>query len=122
VSEADILARVRIRLSQLGARIWRNNCGVLPDRRGIPIRFGVANPGGSDLIGYHTVLVTPGMVGARVAVFVACEAKAPSGVPTREQHHFLETVAADGGIAILAHSDQEAQEQLKARLAALERR
>lgn len=111
MSEAAILARVRIALSKAGAIISRNNCGAYHDAKGRFIRYGVFSPGGADLIGWRSVLVTPEMVGQRVAVFVACEVKADT-IPTREQRHFLETVALAGGIAILAHSEEEATDAL----------
>ena len=118
MSESRILADVRIALSKLGVRIWRNNCGqYFNDNRHV-IRYGVANPGGSDLIGFRSVLVTPDMVGSRMAVFVAVECKAPNGRATPEQRNFLEQVAQAGGIAILAHSAEEAVEGLSPSLAA----
>mgnify|MGYP000299454076 CR=1 FL=1 len=112
MSEARILAACRIALSKAGAVVWRNNQGVLPDRNGRPVHFGVCNPGGSDLLGYRSILVTPDMVGTRVAVLLACEVKTQVGKPTSAQRHFLETVRAAGGIAILAHSAEEAVEGL----------
>lgn len=108
MTEAAILARVRIALSRAGVCIWRNNLGQYLTAKGHCIRYGVGpNPGASDLLGYRSVLITPDMVGQRVAIFVACEVKDRT-IPTREQRHFLETVSAAGGIAILAHSPEEA--------------
>jgi hypothetical protein len=105
MSEAATLARVRIALSKAGLLVWRNNSG---DRNGRPVRFGVASPGGSDLIGLRSVLVTPEMVGTRVAVFVAVEVKDSGGRATTAQLHFLETVRNAGGIAMLVRSEGEA--------------
>lgn len=112
MSEAAILARVRIALSKAGALIWRNQCGALPNRDGRMVQFGVANPGGSDLLGYRSVLIAPHMVGQRVAVFLACEVKAPGGKVSAAQRNFLTAVRDAGGIAILAHSPEEAVEGL----------
>lgn len=114
MSEAAILSAVRIALSKAGLRVFRNNCGqTFPDGDGRIVRYGVANPGGSDLIGWQSVLVTPDMVGARIAVFVACEVKDTKGRPTRNQQNFLDQVHAAGGIAMLARSAEDAVTKLR---------
>lgn len=98
----------RLMLAVAGrATVWRNNSGVAtyPDRS--VVRYGVANPGGSDLIGLRSVTVTPEMVGKRVAVFVAIEVKTPTGKVSKDQLHFLDFVRRAGGIAILARSEDD---------------
>lgn len=112
MSETAIVAAVRIALSKVGVRIFRNNTGTLPDRNGRIVRFGLCK-GSSDLIGWRSVLVTPEMVGQRVAVFVACEVKDKT-IPTLEQRNFLAAVQDAGGIAILARSAEEAVSGLEA--------
>lgn len=108
MSEAAILAAVRIALSKAGLLVWRNNCGQHITAMGHAIRYGIANPGGSDLIGLRSVLVTPDMVGTRVAVFVAVEVKDTAGRATPEQTNFLRTILEAGGIAMLVRSPEEA--------------
>lgn len=98
-TESQLLAQVRLACSRGSVRLWRNQCGALEDKRGRWVQFGVASPGGSDLIGYKTVTVTPDMVGQRVAIFAAIETKAPRGRLTDEQARFIEAVRAAGGIA-----------------------
>lgn len=76
-------ADIRDHFCALGWRLWRCNTGVLLDRNGTPVRFGLANdskemnaalkPG--DLIGWRPRLITPDMVGDVVAQFVSVEAK-----------------------------------------------
>lgn len=69
-----------------GDRLYRNNRGALLDKRGKPVRFGLANDTvaegealkSGDLIGWETRLVTPDMVGTHVAVFKSIEVK-PTG-------------------------------------------
>lgn len=107
MSEAAILAAVRIALSKAGVAIFRNQVGALRDAKDRLVRFGLCK-GSSDLIGWRSVLVTPEMVGRRVAVFVACEVKAPDGHATTEQMNFLERVHTAGGIDMLVRSPQEA--------------
>lgn len=114
MSESAILARVRVALSAAGAVMFRNNSGRLKTQDGRAVTFGVgpANGGGSDLIGYLSVMVTPEMVGTRVAIFVAAEIKAPRGRATEAQQHFLDTVERAGGIAMLVRGEADALQGL----------
>lgn len=77
-------------------------------------RYGVANPGGSDLIGFRSVVITPEMVGRRIAVFAALEIKTPTGRATEQQKKFLSMVSAMGGISGVARSEDDAAELLNA--------
>lgn len=111
MSETAALQEIRLALGLLpGLKLWRNNCGALRDPTGRVVRYGLANPGGSDLIGYRSVVITPGMVGQRVAIFTAMEVKARGGTHrvTAEQRHFLDVVEAAGGIAGVARSPAQA--------------
>jgi len=73
------------------------------------VQFGVGNPGGSDLIGYRRVTVTPEMVGQDVAVFAAVEVKTPRGRIKPEQQQFVDHIRGAGGIAGIARSVDEAK-------------
>jgi hypothetical protein len=88
-------------------RLYRNNCGVLQDRRGVPVRYGL-QPGSSDLIGWTIRTVTPDMVGQQVAVFTSIEVKTPTGRVKPEQQQWLDAVQAAGGIAGVARSVEDA--------------
>ncbi len=93
--EAELIRRILLQASESGARLWRNNCGMLQDKEGRWIKYGVCNPGGSDLIGF-----TPRVIaGVPVAVFTAIEAKTGRLKPTHEQESFLAAVERAGGIA-----------------------
>ncbi len=100
MKETDILKLIQIEASKRGYRLFRNNCGNLQDKNGMWVKYGVANPGGSDLIGWKPVFITPDMVGKVVAVFTAIEVKSPKGRMDKEgnQQHFLDAVNAAGGI------------------------
>lgn len=111
-SESDVQARVRLAASQAGDVLWRNNSGVLPDARGVPVRFGLCNDSeklnkhakSSDLIGVKRVVVTPEMVGQTVGIFWAVECKRAGWKykgTDREvaQLRFIEAVVAMGGCA-----------------------
>lgn len=98
--------------AQLGGRtdtrLFRNNRGVALHKDGSYVHYGLGNPGGSDLIGWHTIQVTPAMVGARLAVFIAVECKRPGKEPDKDQKNFINQVRAAGGYAGAAHSVSEA--------------
>ena len=67
-----------------GCRLYRNNSGVAYDEKSNrPIFFGLGNDGVKndesirthDWIGWHQVTITPDMVGKKLAVFTAIDAK-----------------------------------------------
>ncbi len=95
-SESHILNACLIALSATGVMCWRNNTGVLPDRSGRPIHFGLC-VGSSDIIAI-----------APDGVFVAVECKTAIGQPTDAQVRFLEAVRAHGGRSGIARSGNEA--------------
>ena len=118
MTEAAIQKRVMIEATRLGLRVFRNNVGVLMDRRGIPVNFGLC-VGSSDLIGWGK---KDGM-----AFFVAIEVKRPEGVEyltkvkngktfiiekkipqgetTAEQENFLNEVSKAGGFACVIRDE-----------------
>lgn len=87
-------------------RLFRNNNGVLQDRRGSYVTYGLG-PGTSDLIGWRVAvrncpaccyLLDP------IAQFVALEVKSPGEEPDEQQDRFLTAVELAGGIAAWADS------------------
>ncbi len=107
-SEHEIQQRIRLACGRGPVRLWRNNTGALVDQQGRFVRFGLCK-GSSDLIGLRSVVVTPEMVGQRIAQFVALEIKAPQGVISPEQQAFLRLVQQLGGVAAACRSIQQAQ-------------
>ena len=63
------------------------------------VPYGVGGRGGSDYVGYRSIIVTPDMIGRRVAVFCAIEAKRPGEQPEPHQQAFINGVLAAGGLA-----------------------
>jgi hypothetical protein len=61
--------------------------------------FHGAMKGWPDLCGWETVEVTKDMVGKKLAVFVALEAKTEKVPVTKEQANFLRQVESAGGVA-----------------------
>ena len=107
-SEHEIQQRIRLACGRGPVRLWRNNTGALVDQQGRFVRFGLCK-GSSDLIGLRKVVVTPEMVGQRIAQFVALEIKAPQGVVSPEQQAFLRLVQELGGVASVCRSIEQAQ-------------
>lgn len=104
-AETDLQQRIRLALgTRHDLRLYRNQCGALPDpRTGRLVTFGLAR-GSADLIGWRTVTVTPDMVGQRIAVFTSIEVKTPTGRLTPAQQAWLGVVRGAGGIAGVARS------------------
>jgi hypothetical protein len=111
-SEAWAQQQVRMELARQGAMSWRNNVGALPDSRGVPVRFGLANDSeqlnkrikSSDLILCIPRVVTPGMVGKTIGQFGSVECKAPGWKYTgtereRAQKAWLTLIGGMGGFA-----------------------
>lgn len=93
-SETAIQNQTRRDFAFIGP-LWRNNVGVLPDRRGVPVRFGLANESkkeneqfkSSDLIGITPVTITPEMIGQVLGVFTALETKKSDWVFNSTDNH-----------------------------------
>ena len=96
VTEAELMRDIQLALSQDGHRVFRNNIGVCKDERGNYIRYGVCNPGGSDLIGW-----------TKDGRFLAVEVKSAKGRLTATQESFLKNVNEAGGVGICARSVQD---------------
>lgn len=106
--ETDVQNTIRIALSKVGARLFRNQVGSYELKDGRWISSGLC-VGSSDLIGWTPVEVTPAMVGKKLAVFTAIEVKRLKGKKaTDEQDNFIRAVVAAGGIAGVARSEAEA--------------
>jgi hypothetical protein len=105
--ETDILRSILLCVGGV-AKLFRNNVGSLPTPSGSRVTYGVGGPGGSDLIGWRSKIVTSDMVGKPVAIFCAIEVKDQKGKPSHEQSHFLSAVRIAGGISGIARSPKEA--------------
>lgn len=84
---SEAAAQQRIRLAAPGRDVlaFRNNVGALLDKRGVPIRYGLANDTAAlnariksaDLVGIKRVLITPAHVGLVLGQFWSREVKRP---------------------------------------------
>lgn len=119
--EADIMRKIQIAASTLGARVFRNNVALawagkvqrwptatlvninpqdVVIRNARPIHAGLVE-GASDLIGWNNK-----------GKFLAIEVKDEDGRLTTEQNNFIEAVKWSGGIAFVARSPEEAKAEL----------
>lgn len=124
MAESAFLQRVRLAFGRGATRLFRCNAGqawqgrtLHRDARSITLEsprvFHGMPEGTSDLIGWHSVTITPDMVGARVAVFVAVETKSATGRATDRQRHFVEVVRAAGGVGVIARTEAEIASALR---------
>ena len=126
--ENSIQARIRLAVGKLrDVRLFRNNRGfayqgsvVLQTQDQIILKnyrkmeFGLVN-GASDLLGWSSVIVTPDMVGRRVAIFTAVEVKQPGKDMQPEQKQFVRAVREAGGRAGMAVNDWQALDIVEGR-------
>lgn len=111
-SETAVQSETRLKASNEGNVLWRNNVGVAKRDDGVPIRYGLCNESkqqnekvkSSDLIGIKQVLITQEMVGQTIGQFYAREVKKEGWVfkgTKREiaQLNFITIVLSLGGDA-----------------------
>jgi hypothetical protein len=120
MSESGIQAKVLLRASQEGMRLWRNNVGALQDATGRYVRYGLANDTpklnkvfkSSDLIGLRTVTITQDMVGKAIGQFVALEVKKEGWTYKGTDHEkaqkaFIDFINGMGGYAAFCNGEGE---------------
>lgn len=86
-----------------------NGTAVVANAR--PIHAGLFK-GSADLIGWQSIIVTPDMVGRRLAVFTSIECKGEHGRPTPEQIVWQDNLLRAGGIAVVTNTVEGAVEAL----------
>jgi hypothetical protein len=85
------------------------NAGDVVIRNARPLKAGLVK-GGSDLIGWTEQVVTPQMVGQKVAIFTAIEVKKSNKhKASDEQIRFLNAIKRGGGFAGVAWDCETAQ-------------
>jgi hypothetical protein len=97
-SKQGILFRNNTGTAYQGKRAVINSRPIITEPR--QIIFGLC-VGSSDLIGWTESIVTPEMVGQKIAIFTAVEVKNEKGKASKEQLKFLKAVRNAGGIARL---------------------
>ena len=118
MAEMDFMQRVRLTFGRGATRLFRCNAGMgwvgrtlHRDARSItlgdPRPFHGMPEGTPDLIGWHTITITPDMVGRRVALFVVIETKAGRRKASDGQARFVDVVQAAGGVGVVARTEAE---------------
>jgi len=124
--EITAASRVCLAAGQLGYWMMRNNSGVLNDKHGTPVRFGLGNESAklnkeiksSDYIGIAPMVITREMVGSTVGVFLATEIKKegwrliPSDDRGHAQQRFITEVRQRGGMATFASNETHLLEEV----------
>lgn len=126
MSEMEVKARIRLDLGRVaGLRLFNNPVGVAWHGKTVAqtanlvtlqgarvVSYGLM-PGSPDLIGWQSIVVTPEMVGQRVAVFVAPEIKrARGGDEAAHQERFQQAIRNAGGKSGFVRSSAETAELL----------
>lgn len=115
-SEAAASNLIRLAASQRGdLLLFRNNVGALLDKRGVPLRYGLANDSkqlnaickSADLIGVKRVAVASLPRAGHVGVFASVEVKHPGWKYTGTKHEIAQKawamrIQAMGGVAVFA--------------------
>lgn len=113
MTESAVQRAVQLAAPEARTRLLRNNIGAFKDEAGQWVHYGVGGKGGSDTIGWRSIEITPDMVGATVAVFVAAEIKSEEWRPPKsgerlkhweQQQAFIAAVVKAGGIGFVAQS------------------
>jgi len=114
-SEAYQTSLLRLQAPYHNIWLTRNNVGALMDKRGVPVRYGLANESphqnekfkSADLIGIYTFTIQPHHVGMQVGQFCSVEMKEKGWQYTGDPHEaaqlaFANFVVSKGGCAIFA--------------------
>lgn len=114
-TEKDIERTLILHASQCGSTVFKNEVGLAYTKNGYPIKFGLCK-GSSDLIGWTPTIITPEMVGSKIAVFTAVEIKKNkhgSYQATKEQKSFINAVRNAGGYAGVADCKTDLERIIK---------
>lgn len=125
-AETNILNRVRLACSKLGMVTFRNQVGLgwvgrpirtFPNgdvllKSPYKVRMGLGT-GSADTVGWQSVVITPSMVGQRIARFLSIEVKTDDGVVSKEQAAWMKGVNDAGGIAFVARKPEDVEYAIK---------
>ena len=111
-AETNVWKQIQIDLSPLGFRLFRNQRYKGKTDKGIWIDCGVGGDGGSDLVGYRIVHITPDMVGRVFAQYVEIEAKTKNGEGTEKQKERVKRLLLDGAFAFIAKNADDIKKRL----------
>lgn len=105
--ETENLNRTIYAAKSDGYLMYRNNTGLFLTLDGQRQVYAGLGKGTHDWIGMKSVIVTPDMVGKKIAVFASIEGKSGQRDMTKEQKIFKDVVISRGGIAFKATGPQD---------------
>lgn len=106
--ETNVSKATQVEAGNFDCKLYRNNRGLFYTMSGQKVRAGLETDGASDNIGFTSIIITPEMVGKKVAVFTAVESKKPDWkkVTTeteKTQQGFIDFVNHWGGFAFFCN-------------------
>jgi hypothetical protein len=118
-SESEVQAEIRLKASEKGIRLWRNNVGCAKTAQGF-VRYGLANETAemnkkiksADLIGITPHTVTNEDIGKTLGIFTSIEVKREGWKTSGKEHDagqslWVKIVQSLGGIAKIVQSSDE---------------
>lgn len=110
VKETNISHNIMIDQAKRGVVLFKNVRGLflsLDEKR--KVKAGLLIPGASDLVGYKSVIITPDMVGKRIAILTTIEVKTQKGKAFDEQKYFIGKMKEAGALAGFARTEEQAR-------------
>lgn len=111
--ETDVVNQIKIALAPLGVVLLKNVRGLfltLDGKR--KVRAGLEMNGSGDLIGWTEIIVTPDLIGKKLAIFTSFEVKADTQ-PSADQLKFARIVRERGGYAGIVKNIDDAKKITK---------
>lgn len=115
--ETNVSKATQVEAGNHDCWLFRNNRGLFFTMSGQKTRAGLETKGASDNIGMTSIIITPEMVGKKIAVFTAVESKKPDwkkvSTPTeQEQEGFINFVRHHGGFAFFCNDAKSFKKHL----------
>lgn len=112
MSEALLKARARLLLGRSRYTLFNNPQGVAKYPGGHTVTYGLF-PGSGDQIGWEEIIITPEMVGQKIARFCSVEYKdGDRGRLSPEQIVWDENVRKAGGVSFIVRSEDDVRRML----------
>lgn len=102
-----------------GKQFYAKKAGAIPVKKGDRITIGGQNitfglyPGSSDYVGWNEIIITPEMIGQKIAVFTSIEIKTENDKLSKKQRTWNRIVRQAGGIVEAWHAIGDKIERLK---------
>jgi hypothetical protein len=105
-THSNLITRIRKKVAP-DTILFRYAQGLYHTAQGSPVLLG--QKGVLDTVGFHMTLITPEMVGKRLPVFTAIDAKVGKDSPRKAQKWFADMVTQKGGYAGFCYHEDEAE-------------